>query len=432
MRREDTKFSDLTGFRKSSELLTHEGDSKLCAVAPSMLLNRERAYSIMDNYGLEALVATTPANVTYLSGFRAMSHELLGSFIFVVFPHDPRQQSTVILPLGEAADLVALKMSWVKDVRPYGTFPVTVPEGKMAAWESDVAKLFTGKSESDPFVLLGQVLDEKGLSRRKVGLDEHYFTSQTYSRLVKTLDRFELVPAYDIFREIRSVKNSEQVEVLKEAIKITEEGIRTVIESTRIGMTGNDLVKIFVKTVTERGAVPIVPTIALAKDSYLQYIYIPSNRKLRTGDLLRFDVCCMYKYHYTDIGRNAVLGKATATQERLYKVVYSGEEEALNLLRPGVKASDVFQGGVKGARNAGMPNFKRNHCGHGIGLELYEPPLIMPSNESLIEQGNVINIETPYYEIGTGGFMVEDTVLVTRTGIQFLTKFDRALYEIPT
>ncbi len=412
--------------------MAHESHLEVCDVAPSTFLNRERVHSIMDKYGLEALVATTPANVTYLSGFRALGHELLGSYIFVVFPREPRQQSTVILPLGEAADLVALKMSWVKDARPYGTFHVTVPEEKMAAWESDVAKLFTGKSESDPFALLREVLDEKGLSRLKVGLDEHYFTSQAYSRLVKTLDRFELVPAYDIFREIRSVKNSEQVEVLKEANKITEEGIRAVIENTHIGMTGNDLVKIFVKTVTERGAMPIATTIALAKDSYLQYIYIPSNRKLRKGDLLRFDVCCMYKYHYTDIGRNAVLGKATATQERLYNVVYSGEEEALKLLRPGVKASEVYQRGVEGARNAGMPNFKRNHCGHGIGLELYETPLIIPSNESLIEQGNVVNIETPYYEIGTGGFMVEDTVLVTRTGIQFLTKLDRALHEIPT
>jgi len=57
--------------------------------------------------------------------------------------------------------------------------------------------------------------------------------------------------------------------------------------------------------------------------------------------------------------------------------------------------------------------------------------LVVPSNDMPLQAGSVVNIETPYYEIGTGGFMVEDTVLVTKSKPEFLTKLDRGLLVIP-
>ena len=77
-----------------------------------------------------------------------------------------------------------------------------------------------------------------------------------------------------------------------------------------------------------------------------------------------------------------------------------------------------------------MENFQRHHCGHGIGLDLYEEPFITPTSNTTIEQSSIINIETPYYEISEGGYMVEDTMLVTESGVKFLTTLDRGLHQI--
>jgi Xaa-Pro aminopeptidase len=397
-----------------------------------MFLDRDRANSIMDGRGVSALVATVPANVTYASDFRALGHEILGSYVFVILPREKGVEPAIILSLGEAADLTALEMSWIKDVRTFGSFFVTVPDGKkLNPQESRVASILKAGSAPDAFKALRTALDEKGLSKGKVGVDEKYFSVADWPKLEGALSGIEFVPAYDIFREIRMVKTREQVEVMKRANWITEEGIKAVLQSARPGMDGEQLQKKFITEVTSHGATVVAPSIALGKDSYLQNMYVPSSHRLERGDLIRFDVGLIYRYHYTDLGRNAVVGEASDVQKKYYKVVYEGEENALRKVRAGVKASDVFNAGVEGGRRAGLPTFRRHHAGHGIGMELYEPPLIAASTETLIPEGAVINIETPYYEIGAGGYMVEDTVLVGKNGVEFFSKFDRDLYVIP-
>lgn len=396
-----------------------------------MLLNRDRAYAVMDKYGLDALVATTPANVTYLSDFRSLSHDILGSFVFVVFPRETGAEPAILLPTGEAADLLALKMTWIKDVKTYGTFYVTVPKRTLTESEASLGTMLSSTAQGDAFSLLREVLEEKGLAKGKIGLDEKYFSFADYSKLMKTLEGIEIIPAYDIFREIRTVKNDEEISIMREANRITESGIRAVLEMAKPGLSGVELVRAFSDTVAHLGAIPLAPTVALGEDSFLQNIFIPSKRRLERGDLLRFDVACIYKHHYTDIGRNAVIGEPSTQQRKLYNVVFQGEDQALKLVRAGTKASSVFDMGVRAAREAGLPDFKRHHCGHGIGLELYEPQLIVPSNNAVLEKGSVINIETPYYEIGAGGFMVEDTVVVTDSEPVFLTELDRDLISVP-
>lgn len=61
-------------------------------------------------------------------------------------------------------------------------------------------------------------------------------------------------------------------------------------------------------------------------------------------------------------------------------------------------------------RKEEIPNFKHHHCAHSIGLELYDLPVVTPENKALVEEDMVLVIETPYSEIGKGGFMVEDIV----------------------
>ncbi len=85
---------------------------------------------------------------------------------------------------------------------------------------------------------------------------------------------------------------------------------------------------------------------------------------------------------------------------------------------------------MEGVRSSGIPHFRRHHCGHGIGLQLYEQPFINANNEMKIEEGSVVVVETPYYEIGVGGFIVEDTLQIKKNGVEFITHSDRNLYCI--
>jgi Xaa-Pro dipeptidase len=388
----------------------------------------------MEKHHLDALIAAAPPNVNYLSNYGALSYESVeGSYVFVVFSADRNQEPTLIVPLVKAAELVSTKMSWIKDVRTYGTFYVTVPEGqRLSGWEAELVPLFRNQRDSDPFEVLQDVLGEKKLIGRNVGIDERAFRGSEYDRLCKQLGGGDnLTMVSEIFKEIRMVKTQDEIDIILEANRITEVGVKVVMESIRPGWTTMDAVRLYGKTVSELDALPMSPTITFGKNGYLPNSYfISSKQPMSQGDLIRFDVTCIYKGHYTDIGRNAVVGSASIEQRKLFDVAYSGEEEAINAARPGVRASEIFQKGVEGARKAGMPGYNRVHCGHGIALELYEHPLITPTCETVVEEGTVINIETPYYEIGGGAYIVEDTLVVTTGEPIFASRMDRGLFEI--
>ena len=68
-------------------------------------------------------------------------------------------------------------------------------------------------------------------------------------------------------------------------------------------------------------------------------------------------------------------------------------------------------------RREGIPHYQRSHVGHGIGLDGYDAPNIAPSNSEVFEEGMVICVETPYYEMGFAGLQVEDTMVITKDGV---------------
>jgi len=71
-------------------------------------------------------------------------------------------------------------------------------------------------------------------------------------------------------------------------------------------------------------------------------------------------------------------------------------------------------------RREGIPHYNRNHVGHGIGLDGYDVPNLTPSSTEVLEEGMVLCVETPYYELGFAGLQVEDMVRVTRDGVESL------------
>jgi Xaa-Pro aminopeptidase len=99
--------------------------------------------------------------------------------------------------------------------------------------------------------------------------------------------------------------------------------------------------------------------------------------------------------------------------------------------RPGMSGAELFEITMEATRKAGHPAYRRHHVGHNIGLEVYESPILSPSNHDIIETGSVVNIETPYYEFGLGALHVEDPFLVKEDGKhEWLTTLDRGLQII--
>ena len=112
---------------------------------------------------------------------------------------------------------------------------------------------------------------------------------------------------------------------------------------------------------------------------------------------------------------------------RYYDAALAGEDLAFEIARPGLPVRDLFDRVMACVRERGIPHYRRHHLGHGIGVEVYDPPLIGPGDDHTIEAGMVLNVETPYFELGWGAVHVEDPFLVGESGNEWLTRLSRDL-----
>ncbi|MBM4441858.1 MAG: aminopeptidase P family protein [Candidatus Rokubacteria bacterium] len=382
---------------------------------------RQRLTAVLDAEGLDALVASSLENVHYLTGFRSVSHALFRSLeLYAVFS---RRGTALVIPYIDTTGIAAERIA-VDHVATYGTFFFEYADDpgeigrKVREW--------TRAPAASPADALATVLGDLGALGRRVGFDESGVFMPTWRRVEERLAGTTLVPAYPLFRQARMVKGPDEVEALERAALIAEDGIAAVLAMLKPGVTEREAAIVYEREVVRQGAQPFFTVITIGERSSLVDVY-PSDRALRPGDLIRFDLGCLYRWYRSDISRTAVLGAPTDKQARAYAAVLAGERAAIEAMKPGVPVSRLFDIAVRVTREAGLPQYQRHHVGHGIGLEPYDPPTINAATETALEPGMVFCVETPYYEHGWGGVQVEDAVEVTPSGVRMLTRSSQDL-----
>nr|WP_247880303.1 M24 family metallopeptidase [Brucella pituitosa] len=213
------------------------------------------------------------------------------------------------------------------------------------------------------------------------------------------------------------------------ASQLVEQGFRTVAEIARTGITERELAAEITRCIVAGGGVPRFVSVTSGERSALADAY-PTNRKILAGDILRIDAGCTVDGYWSDIGRTFVFGEPDGRQRRIYEALHAGLEAELSAVRAGIPAEDLFATAVESVRSSGITHYRRQHCGHGIGLRSYDNPTIRPGEATPLLEGMCLCLETPYYEIGVDGMMIEDMIRVTETGYEPLTTISRELVVI--
>jgi len=380
----------------------------------------ERLDEALARLGADALVATSPANVAYVTGFRSLSRQIHPlTEILAVYT---RTATALVIPAIDAPALAAGE-SDVTHVACHGAFHLDV--GERADAPARRAAELAASAAPSAADALASVLGTLGLTRGVVGLETATLTEASARPLIERLKGFTVKTATPALAEARRVKGPYEIECLQNALRIAEESIHEVLGELSAGTTELEAARLYEQALARRAARAAATIIGFGPSAALPAAY-PSERALRAGDLVRFDVGCVFKGYHADVGRTAVLGEPTPRQQTLYDAVDAGVEAALAALRPGAAAGAVFDAAVGAVRAAGLPAFRRHHVGHGIGLEPAESPWLGPGGESL-EAGMVVRVETPFYELGTAGVHVKETALVTRSGAAVMNRSNRGL-----
>ena len=148
----------------------------------------------------------------------------------------------------------------------------------------------------------------------------------------------------------------------------------------------------------------------------------PTDRALRSGDLVRFDVGSVHRGYCGSVARTAVFGEPTRQAERAYLALQAGLEAASDAVRPGASAGHIVETAARAIIAEGFPHDACRLLGHGIGLTSLERPEIVPGGVAIIEAGEVVCVEAPYYDIGAMGLAVRDTLLVTSAGARAMNR----------
>lgn len=380
-----------------------------------------RLRQVLDAEGLDALIGTSTENLYYVSGFRSLAHALFrGLELYGVFTRAgtglviPYIDTTGVAAEGIHADALACYGKFFFD---YAADPGAIG-AKVRAW--------TAGALASPADALVKVLGDLGVLGGRLGVDESGLFPSAWRTLEERLKGATLVPAYPLFRRARMVKSPEEVARLERAAQIAEDGVAAVLAMLADGVTERQAAQVYEAEILRRGAQPFFTVITMGERAALADVY-PAGHALRRGEMVRFDLGCVWEGYRSDIARTAVLGPPSDKLARYYAGVLAGEKAEMAAMKPGVPVSRIFEAALKATRENGIPHYQRHHVGHGIGLEPYDPPTLNASTEMPLVPGMVFCVETPYYEHGWGGVQVEDTVEVTATGIRRLTRSSQDL-----
>ncbi len=222
--------------------------------------------------------------------------------------------------------------------------------------------------------------------------------------------------------ELRKVKTAEEIALMRKAGELTSEGMKAAYEVLAPGMKEYEIAAEVEYAMRKRGSFGTAFETIVASGVYSAFPHGGcGDRVIRDGDLLVVDVGATYKFYRSDMTRTLVAGKPSEKQLRLYGVVQAAHEKAFEVMRANVKARDVDGAARKLIAEAGYGECFVHGLGHGVGLEVHEPPTLNPTSKDVLAAGNVVTDEPGIYVVDYGGVRVEDTVLVQENGAEKLT-----------
>lgn len=155
----------------------------------------------------------------------------------------------------------------------------------------------------------------------------------------------------------------------------------------------------------------------------------PTNKKLKRGDLILFDMGVLYHGYCSDMTRMLFTKPPTAEQEKIYLLVKKAQEEAIQKLKAGVTGAAADSFARKVIEAAGFGKKFGHSLGHGVGLEVHELPNVSKKYTKKIPEDSVVTVEPGVYLPGKFGVRLEDMVLVKKNGVRNLTKSPKAIQE---
>ena len=355
--------------------------------------------TVVEN-GLDGVALVPGANLLYLSTIHVHLSER--PIVFFLPAHgDP----AIIIPTLEAAKA---QDAGIKDER---IFSWDDDEGYTTAFQKACAQL----------ELTDYLLGVEAQNMRVLELELlHRYSPNLTTTHVEPL-----------IMSLRGVKDESEQKAMRKAVAAAEQAMEELIPRIKIGQTEKRIASMLVQELMNAGseASPFTPIVSAGPNGAIPHA-VPTNRKIATGDLLVIDWGAVVDDYPSDITRTFAVGPIESEMVQIYEAVKLANETARKKAGPGTSGQDVDRAARGVIEELGYGDEFIHRTGHGLGLEIHEPPFMMEGNTVPLEPGAVFTIEPGIYIRGKGGVRIEDDVIITSDGCESLTSFTRDLIQV--
>lgn len=359
------------------------------ATALDMRLDRLRVAA--EKRGLDAVVATSDASIAYLTGFEALQLERL----FAVVARCDGGGALVVPSLEEEA----------AEAAPTGLDRV----------------VYTPASNG-----LRELADALG-NAQAVGVEEDHM-NVARARALKELGA-HVEPAGEAVMELRARKDAEEVELIRTACGTVADVLERMFSELHPGAVEREVNARVEYRLRERGATACHTLILFGANSSNPHGK-PSDRRLAEGDVVCADASAQIGGYWGDLTRCGTVGPPGEWARAAFDVVREAQAAALEAARAGVPAKDVDSAQREVVEGASELGRCLHGAGHAMGVDVHEPPFLVPQTVTPLEEGMVLTIEPGLYQPGVGGIRLEDDVLVTSGEPELLCRLPLELREI--
>ena len=288
------------------------------------------------------------------------------------------------------------------------------------------AKLFVYSDEEGHQPAFERACHALNLAGKRLGVEFLNMRVLELKQLEQYAPGCQMLDAGGALSELRMIKDAEEIEHMRQAIRITEQALQEVSDAIQPGRTDLEITAELKIAFLRAGAqgMSFEPIVGVGPDSASAHV-TPLGRVIERGDLIVIDCGVTYQGYAADITRTFAVGPIAPQLEHVYEIVREANAAGRAAVRPGVSAQEVDRAARQVIAQAGYGEYFVHRTGHGLGLEVHEPPYIVEGNEELLQPGMTFTIEPGIYLPGQGGVRIEDDVLVTPQGAETLTTFPR-------
>ncbi|HJP82305.1 MAG TPA: Xaa-Pro peptidase family protein [Fimbriimonadaceae bacterium] len=265
----------------------------------------------------------------------------------------------------------------------------------------------------------------------KLGFEATSVTFANFDRWRGKLGAVELVPAPDFISKLRMVKSAAEVDAIRRACGVADACFAHVQRMIQPGVSEWDIsldIEFFIR---RSGYELAFEPIVVSGERSARPHGRASEKKLEAGDFVTMDFGAKVDGYCSDITRTVVVAEATDRHREIYAQVLRAEQSAIQMMRPGVKASEVDALARTILDEIGLAQYFGHGLGHGLGSLVHDSGRMNATSADVLEPGQVWTVEPGVYIPGFGGVRIEDDVVVTSDGVEVLTHSDRSLLVLP-